>query len=242
VTDRDLDELLGRIPVPAYDVRDDVARGTTRLRRRNGTLSAAGLVLAATVGTALVLHGGTGPSTAPHYAGRPSVSATPEQPSPSPVTSSEPAVVRPSPEARAIPPANYDEAVPVLRAWRNVLAEHLGDRVRWAQNSQSGGEAIGSKYDWAGGGMLELMVGRRWDDIAGFVGFVGHEWTTFRGLQARTWTDGSDRLVSVRHRDGTVVSLYASTSFGNNGTSTDTLGVTQQALLRAAADPRLRLP
>jgi hypothetical protein len=158
------------------------------------------------------------------------------------MTSSEPPVVRTSPETRAIPPANYEEAVPVLRAWRDVLAEHLGDRVRWADNSQSGGEALGTKYDWAGGGMLELMVGSRWDDIAGFVGFTAKERTTFRGLEARTWTDGSDLLVSVRHEDGTVVSLYASTSFGNNGTSTDALGLTQDDLLDAATDPRLRFP
>ena len=130
----------------------------------------------------------------------------------------------------------------MLRGWRDVLADRLGDQVRWAENSQSGGEALGSKYDWAGGGMLQLMVGYRWDDIASFVGFTARERTTVRDLEARTWTDGSDLLVSVRREDGTVVSLYASTSFGNNGTSTETLGLTEQDLLRAAADPRLRFP
>jgi hypothetical protein len=90
--------------------------------------------------------------------------------------------------------------------------------------------------------MLQLMVGSRWDDIESFVGFTAKQDAPFRGLEARTWTDGSDLLVSVKHRDGTVVSLYASTSFGNNGTSTASLGLTRKDLLAAAADPRLRLP
>jgi hypothetical protein len=38
------------------------------------------------------------------------------------------------------------------------------------------------------------------------------------------------------------VSLFASTTFGNNGTSTPSLGLTQHQLLEAAADPRLQLP
>ena len=85
------------------------------------------------------------------------------------------------------------------------------------------------------------MVGRRWGDILGFVNPGPLDRTTFRGLEARTWTDGSELLVSVKHEDGTVVSLYASTSFGNNGTSTASLDLTTKQLLDAAADPRLRL-
>jgi hypothetical protein len=55
-------------------------------------------------------------------------------------------------------------------------------------------------------------------------------------------TKGDDVVVSVQHQDGTVVTLIASTSFGNNGTSTSSLGLTQHQLLAAAADPRLKLP
>ncbi len=241
MSDHDLEELLGRIPVPAYDVRDDVARGTGRLRRRNVSLSATGLVLTATVGTALLLQGSGGPAAAPPYAGGPaSPSASTTTPAP---TLSVPPRPDPRKSARTAftvpgPRASYA----LLRQWRDVLGEHLGEQVRFAQNQQSGGGSLGSKYDWAGGGMLELMVGSRWDDIAGFVGVAGSQRITFQGLAARTWTDGSDLLVSVRHEDGTVVSLYASTSFGNNGTSTDALGLTEHDLLDAAADPRLRLP
>jgi hypothetical protein len=66
--------------------------------------------------------------------------------------------------------------------------------------------------------------------------------TTFHGQPARVSTTGSDLVVSVRHDDGTVVMLIASTAFGNNGTSTPSLGLTRDQLLAAAADPRLTLP
>ena len=243
MSDRDLDELLARIPVPSYDVRDDVARGVTRLRRRNVTFSATGLVLTATVGIALVLQGGHGTTADPGFAA-PTSPAAPASPS----QAREPRWTPPprqglrSPSAGQVPERPYGDAAPVLRGWRDVLAEHLGDQVRWARNSQSGGTSLGSKYDWAGGGMLELMVGSRWDDIESFVGFTAERRSIFRGLEARTWTDGSDLLVSVKHRDGAVVSLYASTSFGNNGTSTASLGLSRDDLLDAAADPRLQLP
>jgi hypothetical protein len=240
MSDRDLEELLGRIPVPAYDVRDDVDRGTTRLRRRGVTLSAAGLVLTATVGTALMLQGGTGAGAAPEHAGQPTITATPE--------TSAPTRLLPPVESPSYSPTGLlaeDEMMPEgevrLRQWREVLAEHLGDEVRYARNRQSAGDSLGSKYDWAGGGMLQLMVGQRWGDILGFVNPGPLDRLTFRGLQARTWADGSDVLVSLRHPDGTVVSLYASTSFGNNGTSTDSPGLSETDLLDAAADPRLRL-
>ena len=252
MSEHDLDELLTRIPVPAYDVRDDVVRGRTALRRRQVTASAAGLVLTATVGVALVLQGG-GRAAAPPYAGDPSPAETTAAPTPSPTPSPEEPVESFSPPSVTVPPDgiqpgqrfSYETSGPILRQWRDVLAEHLGDRVRYAQNSQTGGDSLGSKYDWAGGGMLELMVGSRWDDISGFTGVdpSSTEPTTFRGLEARTFRgEQGDLMVSVKHEDGTVASLYASTSFGNNGTSTDSLGLTMRDLLVAAADPRLRLP
>src|SRR5689334_17771886 len=117
MSERDLDELLARIDVPTYDVRDDVARGQGALRRRNVALSAAGMTLPASVGTALLLGGTGSPVTSPQYAAPPSVSTTPQEPSPSASASSEPPVVLTSPEAGALPPANYEEAAPVLRAW-----------------------------------------------------------------------------------------------------------------------------
>ena len=175
MSEQDLGELLTRIPVPSYDVHDDVARGQLALRRRNVGLSAAGLVLTATVGTALLFQGSWGPSSSPQVAGS---SATPSLEPPVASVTPGPTITPDAPEpteTAPLPPANYDEAAPVLRAWRDVLAEHVGDQVRWAENSQSGGEALGSKYDWAGGGMLQLMVGSRWDDIAGFVGFTAKE-------------------------------------------------------------------
>jgi hypothetical protein len=66
--------------------------------------------------------------------------------------------------------------------------------------------------------------------------------TTYDGLAARVSTKGDDLVVSVQHQDGTVVTLIASTSFGNNGASTSALGLTRPELLAAAADRRLTLP
>ena len=249
MTERDLDELLARIEVPAYDVHDDLARGRTAVRRRQVVMSAAGLVLTATVGTGLLFQGSWGPAAAPGFAGAPSVSAAPT------TATSTPALPATSASRRvsSTPPDrleqgqrfSFDSSGPILRQWRDVLADHLGDQVRYAQNAQTGGDSLGSKYDWAGGGMLELVVGSRWDDISSFTGVDPSSTPPrmFRGLHARTFRgEHGDLLVSVRHADGTVVSLYASTSFGNNGTSTAGLGLTTEDLLDAAADSRLRLP
>jgi hypothetical protein len=49
-------------------------------------------------------------------------------------------------------------------------------------------------------------------------------------------------VVSVQHEDGTVVTLIASAAFGNNGTTTSSVGLTRAQLLDAAADPALKLP
>jgi len=48
--------------------------------------------------------------------------------------------------------------------------------------------------------------------------------------------------VAVFQDDGDIVALTADTSFGNNGTTTSSLGLTVDQLLAAAADPRLDLP
>ena len=138
-----------------------------------------------------------------------------------------------------------------MPAWQAVYDElapqekpHVGDLLRLAQNEQGGSGSYGTKLDWKGGGMLEIVVGRSWGAAGGFYLLENAHLTptTYDGQPARVSTKGDDVVVSVQHQDGTVVTLIASTSFGNNGTSTSSLGLTQHQLLAAAADPRLKLP
>jgi hypothetical protein len=92
--------------------------------------------------------------------------------------------------------------------------------------------------------MLEIVVGRTWSSAGGFylLERAGMTPTMYDGHPARVSTKSDDLVVSVQHQDGTVVTLIASTSFGNNGTSTSALGLTRPELLAAAADRRLTLP
>ena len=140
-----------------------------------------------------------------------------------------------------------DSTLAMLQTYHDVLAEHLdptGTELRLAQNQQGGGGTFGTKLDWRNGGMLEITVGRSWGAGGSFGGLEPEQLApiTFRGQPARVSTAGTDLVVAVKHDDGIIVSLIASTSFGNNGTSTASLGLTQQQLLEAAADPRLVLP
>ncbi|HET7430463.1 MAG TPA: hypothetical protein VFJ89_03070 [Nocardioides sp.] len=244
---QDLDELIDRIAPPVTDVRADVDRGARALRRRRGwQVGAAALSVAAVAAAGVALNAATEPSGAgePSFAGRSTTSATPSRPVHPPRTHAT--------RSRGIrhhlgtPPANLNHDL-TLREYHDVLAEHLdpnGDQLRLAQNEQGSGDSYGTKLDWRDGGMLEIVVGRSWAAAGGFylLEGAGMSPTTFQGQPARVSTAGSDLVVSVRHDDGTVVTLIASTAFGNNGTSTASLGLTQQQLLGAAADPRLRLP
>ena len=128
-----------------------------------------------------------------------------------------------------------------------MLAEHLGPtggHLRLAQNEQGGYGTYGTKLDWNHGGMLEIVVSHSWGGAGHFYGLetAGMTPTTYAGHPARVSTRGDDLVVSAQHPDGTIVTLIASTSFGNNGTSTPSLGLTQARLLAAASDPRLMLP
>jgi len=103
---------------------------------------------------------------------------------------------------------------------------------------------IGTKLDWNGGCLLEIVLGHDWSAAGSSYGLdtAGMAPTTYHGQPARVSSKGDDLVVSVRHDDGTVVTLIASTGFGNNGTSTAERGLDQAQLLAAAADPRLMMP
>ncbi|MGC4110715.1 MAG: hypothetical protein QM747_09885 [Nocardioides sp.] len=137
---------------------------------------------------------------------------------------------------------------PVLRRYRDVLAGRLDPSGEKLQAKVTGGtystEGLGTKLDWNRGGMLEIYVSSAWDGAASFYDLdaAGMQPTTVGGLDAQVSTTGDDTVVSVKQADGSVVTLIASTSFGNNGSSTSSLGLSQQQLLQAASDSRLALP
>jgi len=246
----EIGDLLERIEVPSLDPEADVVRGRSALRRRH-RLQVAGAALSigalaaigATVQGASWISGASDPS----YLNRtPARSWSPDSSSPGSIHR---------------PPNETDERVRelqhrltdvttqrTLQRYRDVLAQHLdpgGDQLRLAQNEGGGSGSFDTKMDWRHGGMLEIVVGSRWDAAAGSyprIEDAAMRPTTYDGRPARVSTAGDDLVVSVRHADGTVVALIASTSFGNYHTSTPHLDLTRQQLLAAAADERLTLP
>lgn len=257
----EIQDLLERIDAPPTDVAADVARGERALRRRRGwQASAAAVSVAAVVGVAVALSGSSGPSGAagPGVAAQPGSASSASASPPTCAHHGHGCAPHARHPARTLPSAKPPlrqlqhrmssvSSALTLRTYHDVLAEHLdprGDNLRLAQNQQGGSGSFGTKLDWNGGGMLEIVVGGTWDAAGGFypLELARMADTTFEGEPARVSTMGDDLVVSVRHADGTVVTLIASTSFGNNGTSTPALGLTQHQLLAAAADPRLQLP
>jgi hypothetical protein len=256
---RDIDQLLLMIEVPTTDLADDVRRGERALRRRHrwqaGTVAASVAVISA---AGVVVHGATGtPGSAPSYAGQ-SHAATPK-PRPTHTTHACAASCRTLQQQVTKKPLTVDErmrqleqmdtdpgTLATLRDWRDVLAAHLdpgGDRLRMAQNIGGGIGHLSTKLDWDNGGMLEVGVATSWRYSDWNTDPPGPgEKVTFRGHDARVLVDGGDLWVAVEHDDGEVVMLYASASFGNNGTSIAATGLTAPQLLDAAADPRLALP
>lgn len=262
----EIDDLLDRIETPPSDVSDDVARGEQALgRRRRWQISGAVLSVVAVVALVAAAQGAGSGSTDAGFAGQPGAAAP---------TSSAQAKLQLAKEQHSQASKSPETQTgrthrqlldakqrlrqlqnqlrngvndKTLQSYHDILAAHLdpsGDKLRLAQNEQSGSGSFGTKLDWNGGGMLEIVVGRSWAAAGGFYILESAHLTdtTFRGLPARVSTAGSDLVVSVRHADGTVVTLIASTSFGNNGTSTSSLDLTQAQLLDAAADPKLQLP
>jgi hypothetical protein len=250
----EIDEVLERIDVPASDVRADVVRGERALRRRHGVqVAGAAVAVAAVVSVGAAFQasssdhaqpGFAGQGGSPAFTGGGSTSAAPE------TTSNLRAKERKAAARRLRQlhrQAGSGSTQALLIGYRDVLAEHLdpgGDRLKYAQNQQGGTGVIGTKLDWNGGGMLEIVLGHEWAAAGGFYALdaAGMTPTTYPGQPARVSSTGDDLVVSVRHDDGTVVTLIASTGFGNNGTSTAALGLTQDQLLAAAADPRLVMP
>jgi hypothetical protein len=249
----ELDDLIDRIQAPSADVAADVARGERALRRRHrwqGGAASLAVVAVTGVGVALSGAGGTpqaGFATQPGQSAASRSTGTHTADQRHARAHHRRAAVLKQQTRRLQHQASVQYDSSVLRTYHDVLAEHLdptGRLLRLAQNEQSGGGVIGTKLDWRDGGMLEIVVSHRWGAASGFylLGDAGMRATTYDGHPARVSTTGDDLVVSVEHSDGTVVTLIASTGFGNNGTSTASLGLTQDQLLAAASDERLTLP
>jgi hypothetical protein len=247
----EIDDLLDRIQIPPADVADDVARGEGALhRRRRWQVGAASLAVVAVTGAGVALSGG-GDAPQAGFSAQPSrtlATHSSTQRATQSHAALQKAVTRLKQETRRVRhQRDVPYETPVLRTYHDVLAAHLdptGRLLKLAQNVQGGGGVIGTKLDWRDGGMLEIVVGRSWHAAEGFylLQDAGLQPTTYDGHPARVSTAGDDLVVAVQHPDGTVVTLIASTGFGNNGTSTASLGLTQDQLLASAADERLQLP
>lgn len=243
-----LQRLAGSVELPHTTPEDDLARGRLRRRRRAwgiaGTVAATAVVI--TVGS-LLAPGGTGSgSTLGGVSTSTSAPVVPEQDAAS-------AVPRPTGQVSEYQRigrrhAFFDErAVVILGGYRDVLREHLdpaGTRIQTGPitNQQAGSDSIGTKLGWNGGGMLEIAVGRTLEGVQFFCdGRCSHPVVpgASKALALETPTTIS---VAVFQDDGHVVALTADTVFGNNGTSTSSLGVTTDELLAAAVDPRFDLP
>lgn len=254
---QELDDLLDRIQTPPADLAADVARGERALHRRHWwQAGATSLAVVAVTGAAVAMAGGGGMPQA-GFSAQPSQTAGTHQAQQQ--SAQQRAAQRAAQQHRQKAVTilkrqtrllqhqvrdTYDS--PVLQTYHDVLAEHLdptGKLLRLAQNEQGGSGTYGTKLDWNHGGMLEISVSTSWrtSDWNAYPPGPG-ERITYDGHQARVLVDGSDIWVAVQHADGEVVMLLASPSFGNNGTSTASLGLTQDQLLAAAADERLKLP
>jgi hypothetical protein len=260
----DFDDLLERIETPPADVHDDVARGERALRRRHRwQIGAASLAVVAASGAGVALTGAGGTSQA-GFSARPSQTAgthtkqqlarqqakkehAKEKHAKQEVKQPRSASRSAKEQARRLQhQVRADHEIGTLQTFHDVLAEHLdptGQLLTFAKNEQSGSGSLGTKLDWNHGGMLEISVSTSWrtSDWNAYPPGPGQR-LTYHGHPARVLVDGTDIWVAVQHDDGEVVMLLASRSFGNNGTSTASLDLTQDQLLAAAADQRLSLP
>ncbi|MGI8522204.1 MAG: hypothetical protein ACR2K3_02695 [Nocardioides sp.] len=251
----EIDEELGRladsVELPATTPDDDLARGRAARRTRN--LAAVG---ASAVGVAMVvtgvamLSGGTGDrAVEPGPAGGGTTS-----PSPSANASHHPRKAHHTRTSKApadpfapMAPAGQRVVRETLNSFHDVLTDDLdpgGTRLAPFSNLQSGGGGLGTKFDWSGGGMLEIDLQPTAPKYWSFAepGFPLTPRHVAGARMAKAGSDPTSTTVVVVRNDGTAVQLTASSEFGNNGTSIAATGLTVEQLLAAAADPRLTLP
>jgi hypothetical protein len=248
--DEQLQRLADSLELPATTPADDLARGRARRRHRNLGVAGAALTTAAVIGTSVVLlSGGGGASGAgPGFAGDASTpSAKDGVRTETKHDANRQAQLEALQEKEAVRLVEGRHVDDVLSGYRDILREDLdpaGTRIQAGPitNQQSGGDALGTKLDWNGGGMLQVAVGRSLEGVQFFCDGACDRRSLAEASKALVRTSGGRISVAVFQDDGDIVALTADTSFGNNGTSTGSLGLTVEQLLAAAADPRFDLP
>ncbi|RNM13848.1 hypothetical protein [Nocardioides pocheonensis] len=259
----ELDERMQRlaesIELPPTTPEDDLARGRARRRHRNLGALGAGLTTAVVIGTCVVLlSAGSGNRGAgPDIAGQPSATAGSEDDAARSRAAAE-AALRDE-HARAAAQAQLEaeqhhlmgvadsRITQLLDDYRDILREDLdpgGTRIQTdpITNRQGADQTLGTKLDWNHGGLLQVAVGRTLDEVQFFCDGACTHRSVPGATDALVLRSGTAISVAVFQEDGDVVALTADTSFGNNGTSTQSLGLSVDELLAAAADPRLQAP
>jgi hypothetical protein len=249
--DEHLKRLADSVELPVTTPADDLARGRARRRRHNVGVAGAAATTAAVIGVSVALLSGGGGSNGagPQFTG--SAGPSPDSaPTGSQTGARLPEKVSRSAAAGAL--ADLDRlrspaTKAVLAGYRDILREDLDPAGRHLQtgpitNEQGSGDSLGTKLSWNGGGMLQVAVGRSLEGVQFFCDNACDSQSVAGASKALVLSSPGRISVAVFQDDGDIVVLTADTSFGNNGTSTDTLGLTVAQLLAAAADPRLDLP
>jgi hypothetical protein len=251
--DRALRDLAQRVVVPVTTVADDLARGRRRVRRvRRAGVTAAALAVAAVIGVGASLS--AGPETSTRPPANVDVATDPADPP-------EAVAIEAVPGPGVLPMPDRAERRELLRGYQLVLSEHLDPDGRHLQpygasNGQQsvGGRGrlagIGAKLSWtnpgeSGLGMLQVFVSHGWDQqFDWYCGGRCRDVPAPEGaVSAQVHEHDGILEVGVERADGHVVVLSANPLFGNNSTvPVSGLDLTEQALLEAAADPRLALP
>ena len=253
--DEHLQRLADSVELPSTAPEDDLARGRARRRHRNLGAIGAAATTAAVIGTSVVLlSGGAGhQGTSPGFAGGPSTLADTRAAVESRAAAQQAAQEEARQRAqaktlkqvlRSLSQNHYDQ---VLSGYRDILREVLdpaGTSIQPGKitNQQTADDSLGTKLDWNGGGMLQVAVGRSLEGVQFFCDGACTQRSVTGATKALVLTGDGTISVAVFQDDGDIVALTADTSFGNNGTSTRSLGLTVDQLLSAAADPRLDLP
>lgn len=259
----ELDEYVQRlaesVEVPDTGPEDDLARGRSRRRHRNfGTLGAA-LATTAAIGIGVLLVSGSTdrPGAGPGLAGDPSAPAAADASAIAEAEAASRAADQLAEQAQAaqsraeqlrrLGMTNTPQMNQILSGYRDILREDLdpgGTRIQTSPitNRQGADQTLGTKLDWKGGGMLQIAVGRSLEGVQFSCDNACTPGSVAGASKALVLASPGRISVAVFQEDGDVVALTADTSFGNNGTSTRSLGLSVDQLLAAAADPRLEAP
>lgn len=254
-------QTIDDVVLPVGDPEGDVRRGRQRLRRRRivaiaGSAAAVAVVAVGALGLSQL---GQGPGAAPTT---PPVLAPPAEVSPTP-TAVPGCFAQRDAGSTGIDPAVARQ----LDAYRDVLARHLdpggahleSGEITGSQSSTEQGDcpegqvrylALGTKLGWSvkgsqGLGMVQVEVSTPGDEMsqvwASMDGWRPHAVTLPGVRSVQVAEDESRKGVLVEREDGSRVGLLVDDLFGNNSLVPTEVDLDLESLVRAAADPGLRL-